>query len=90
MINQTISHYRIIRKLGAGGMGEVYLAQDTILDRKVAIKFLPSESSNDATANRRLIREAKSAATLDHPNICAIHEVGEDQGRHFIVMQYVE
>lgn len=90
MIEQTISHYRIIKKLGAGGMGEVYLAEDTSLNRKVAIKFLSSESSNDVNANRRLIREAKSAATLDHPNICAIHEVGEEGGRHFIVMQYVE
>src|SRR6266540_1425966 len=90
MIEQTISHYRIIKKLGAGGMGEVYLAEDTILDRKVAIKFLPSKSSSDVDANRRLIREAKAAATLDHPNICAVHEVGEEGGRHFIVMQYVE
>lgn len=90
MIEQTISHYRIIEKLGAGGMGEVYLAEDTMLDRKVAIKFLSSESSNELNANRRLIREARSAATLDHPNICAIHEVGEDRGRHFIVMQYVK
>ena len=71
-------------------MGEVYLAEDTMLDRKVAIKFLSSESSHDVNANRRLIREAKSAATLDHPNICAIYEVGEEAGRHFIVMQYVE
>src|SRR6266404_8895187 len=90
MIEQTISHYRIIKKLGAGGMGEVYLAEDTMLDRKVAIKFLPSESSNDVNANRRLIREAKAAATLDHPNICAIHEINEEGGRSFIVMQYVE
>ena len=71
-------------------MGEVYLGEDTILDRKVAIKFLPAESSNNATANLRLIREAKAAATLDHPNICAIHEVNTEKTRHFIVMQYVE
>jgi serine/threonine protein kinase len=90
MIEQTVSHYRIIKKLGAGGMGEVYLAEDTMLDRKVAIKFLPSESSHDVNANRRLIREAKSAATLDHPNICAVHEINEVGGRSFIVMQYVE
>ncbi|MBA3569629.1 MAG: protein kinase [Pyrinomonadaceae bacterium] len=90
MVKQTVSHYRIIKRLGAGGMGEVYLAEDTILDRKVAIKFLPSESSSDVNADRRLLREAKAAATLDHPNICAIHEVGEDGGRSFIVMQYVE
>ena len=71
-------------------MGEVYLAEDTLLARKVAVKFLPSESSHDVKANRRLIREAKSAATLDHPNVCAIYEVNEEGGRSFIVMQYVE
>src|SRR5262245_11717838 len=86
----TISHYRIVSKLGAGGMGEVYLAEDTRLDRKVAIKLLPPESTADEQAKRRLIREAKAAAKLDHPNICAIHEVGEEEGRAFIVMQYVE
>jgi len=87
---QNISHYRIISKLGAGGMGEVYLADDTQLGRKVAIKFLPAELAADATAKKRLTREAKAAATLDHPNICAIHEVGEEDSRTFIVMQYVE
>lgn len=88
--NTTISHYRILNKLGAGGMGEVYLAEDTQLDRKVAIKLLSVESATDDSAKKRLIREARAAAKLDHPNICAIHEVGEEDGRSFIVMQYVE
>src|SRR5215471_1619435 len=86
----TISHYRILSTLGAGGMGVVYLAEDTQLDRKVAIKFLPSEFVADEQAKRRLIREAKAAAKLDHPNICAIYEVAEEDGRAFIVMQYVD
>jgi len=90
MISETISHYRILQKLGAGGMGEVYLADDTKLSRKVAIKVLPSESMGDQSAHKRLRREAQSAAGLDHPNICAIHEVGEEDGCTFIVMQYVE
>ncbi|MEK6324033.1 MAG: serine/threonine-protein kinase, partial [Acidobacteriota bacterium] len=90
LIGTTISHYRILSRLGAGGMGEVYLAQDTKLDRKVAIKFLPPESMADEQAKKRLLREAQAAATLDHPNVCAIHEVGEEDGRSFIVMQYVE
>jgi serine/threonine protein kinase/Tfp pilus assembly protein PilF len=90
MEGRTISHYSILRKLGAGGMGEVYLAEDTHLDRKVAIKFLPSELAADEQAKKRLVREAKAAATLDHSNICAIHEVGEEEGHSFIVMQYVE
>jgi eukaryotic-like serine/threonine-protein kinase len=85
-----ISHYRILNKLGAGGMGEVYLAEDTKLDRKVAIKFLPSELTTDEQAKRRLIREARAAAKLDHPNIRSIHEVAEEDGRAYIVMQYVE
>ncbi|MEK6324034.1 MAG: protein kinase [Acidobacteriota bacterium] len=88
--NTTISHYRILGRLGAGGMGEVYLADDTRLDRKVAIKFLPLEATADEQAKKRLIREARAAAKLDHPNICAIHEVGEEDGRSFIVMQYVQ
>ncbi|MEK6325095.1 MAG: protein kinase [Acidobacteriota bacterium] len=80
----------MLQKLGAGGMGEVYLAEDTQLDRKVAIKFLQPESIADEHAKKRLVREAKAAAKLDHPNICAIHEVGEEDGRSFIAMQYVE
>src|SRR5207244_5021427 len=89
-INTNISHYRILSKIGAGGMGEVYLAQDTKLDRKVAIKFLPERLVADEQARKRLVREARAAAKLDHPNICSIYEVGEDDGRSFIVMQYVE
>ena len=89
-INQTMSHYRIIKKLGAGGMGEVFLAEDTTLHRKVAIKFLSAESTADVRATCRLLREAQAAAVLDHPNICTIHEVREEAGRSFIVMQYVE
>jgi eukaryotic-like serine/threonine-protein kinase len=89
-IGTTISHYCILSRLGAGGMGEVYLAEDTKLDRKVAIKFLSAESATDEGAKKRLIGEARAAAKLDHPNICATHEVGEEEGRTFIVMQYVE
>lgn len=90
MTPQLISHYRILNKLGAGGMGEVYLAEDTKLDRKVAVKFLPPESITDEQAKKRLLREARAAARLDHPNICSIYEVAEEGGRTFIVMQYVE
>jgi len=72
--SMIISHYSILKKLGAGGMGEVYLAEDSKLNRKVAIKLLPTHSGTDETARRRLIREARAAASLDHPNICAIYE----------------
>ena len=85
-----ISHYSIIEKLGAGGMGEVYLAEDTTLNRKVAIKLVSTASEADENARRRLIREARAAASIDHPNICTIHEIGENEGRTFIVMQFVE
>jgi serine/threonine protein kinase len=90
LASRRIAHYEIIHKLGAGGMGEVFLAQDTRLERKVAIKTLPAKSIDDANARRRLFREARAAATLDHPNICGIHEVNEDGDCVFIVMQYVE
>lgn len=90
LVGQSLSHYRVLSLIGAGGMGEVYLAEDTRLDRKVAIKFLPPESVGDERAKKRLLREAQAAAKLDHPNICAIHEVGEADSRNFIVMQYVE
>ena len=85
-----LGRYEIRSKLGEGGMGEVYLAQDTQLDRRVAIKLLPPETISDEHARKRLVREARAAATLDHPHICSVYEVGEADGRSFIVMQYVE
>jgi serine/threonine protein kinase len=90
MIGEIISHYRIVEKLGRGGMGEVYLAEDKQLGRRVAIKFLPAEIATNQSARQRLLREAQTAATLDHPNICAIYEVGEQGGHSFIVLQYIE
>ena len=90
MVGTTISHYEILEKIGQGGMGEVFLAQDTSLDRKVALKFLPEDLQEDSTARKRLLREAKSAASLDHPYICHIHEVGEEEGKSFISMEYVQ
>ena len=89
-IGQAISHYKIIKTLGAGGMGKVYLAQDDLLNRKVAIKLLPSSLNYDKQLRARFLREAQLASALDHPNICTVYEVGESAGRHFIVMQYVE
>ncbi|HKA21488.1 MAG TPA: protein kinase [Blastocatellia bacterium] len=89
-VNTSISHYRIISPLGAGGMGEVYLAEDTLLDRRVAIKFISSDSTADEQAQKRLVREARAAAKLDHPNICSIYEVGREDSRSFIVMQYID
>ncbi len=90
MIGRTISHYRILEKLGEGGMGEVYLAQDTgPLDRKVALKFPSQEMQQDEAAQKRFLREARSAAALDHPYVCHIHEVGEDGDQSFIAMEYI-
>src|SRR5262245_3836135 len=88
--NTTLSHYRILSKLGAGGMGEVYLAEDTRLDRQVALKVLPEVFAGDAERMRRFVQEAKSASALNHPNIITIHEIGETDKNHFIATEYIE
>src|SRR3546814_292362 len=88
--NSIVSHYRIVSRIGVGGMGEVYLALDTVLERQVALKILPADVASNQGRMRRFVQEARAAAGLNHPHIAQVYEIGESQGIHFIVMEFID
>ena len=90
MISQVLSHYRILNKIGSGGMGDVYLAEDASLGRQVALKLLPVHLTGDHDRVRRFKQEARAASALNHPNILTVHEIGEADGHHFIATEFIE